>query len=119
FRLAETANVNASADVSVTVGGVSGSVGAGVAVGSTKSTLDFIDMNGDRYPDSVSGDTVLYGDGQGGFTSSANLGLGNLRDTSSRNIRGSVSLGAADRGQLLNLQHSDGTPRSLISTKVG
>ena len=119
FRLSETANVNVGVGAHVTVASVGGNVEAGIGVGSTKSTLDFIDLNGDRYPDSVSGGVVLYNNGKGEFTPGPDIGIGVLRDTSSRNVRASIGLGANDRGQLLNLMSPKGKVKGVVSTKVG
>jgi RHS repeat-associated protein len=115
LRLGETANTNVSASVRVLVAGT----GLGIGVGQTKSTLDFMDMNGDGIPDSAAGGGILYSDGKGGFPFSSNPGIGNLRNTSSRNIRGSIDVGSGDVGQLLNVQESDGSAKTVVSTKVG
>ena len=121
LRLAETANVNVSDDFRITVAGAGAGASAGIGVGSTRSTLDFMDMNGDRIPDSVALGGILYGDGQGGFvnTSPSDPSLPFLRFTSSRNVRSSIDVGAGDIGQLLNIQTPEGQPRTVASTKVG
>src|SRR5262249_30350450 len=98
LRLAETANINVSAGARISVSSVGVGAGAGVGVGSTKSTLDFMDMNGDRYPDSAGGGGIMYGDGQGDFGFTTNPGIGNLRSTSSRNVRGSLDVGSDNVG---------------------
>ena len=129
FRLSETANVNLGTNAHVTIAGGNAGTSAGIGVGSTKTTLDFLDLNGDRYPDSVSGGVVLYNtahigldgkpDGTRTFVAGPAIGIGNLRDTSSRNVRGSINIGATDRGHLINLMSAGASPKAVLSTKVG
>jgi RHS repeat-associated protein len=124
LRLAETSNLNLNANVAVLEGGVSW--------GSTVSTLDFMDMNGDRFPDSITAGGIRYSNGvtygAGGVTGPAvpafgdtvPVNLGNVRDVEHRNVRGGFQVSISDDdGQLLNITDSAGNSEGVVSTNLG
>jgi RHS repeat-associated protein len=87
-----------SQQVSLTgsVGGSVGSVGGSIATGDSTGQVDFIDMNGDQFPDVVGTGGIQYSDMTGG--------LGGTRSSTpdgavrkSTNISGNASAGSAAR----------------------
>lgn len=67
-----------------------GSVGK--STGDSKSKLDFMDMNGDRFPDQVSRSSVLFNNGAGGFyTKPYAIAVGDVRKIANENRDESLS----------------------------
>ncbi|MFG2053333.1 SpvB/TcaC N-terminal domain-containing protein [Micromonospora sp. NPDC048930] len=90
--------VSRSRQVSVTgsVGGGIGSVGGSVATGDSSGELDFIDMNGDHFPDVVGSGGIQYTDPTGGLGATR----GSLPDGAVRRsgtTSGNASAGSAAR----------------------
>ena len=73
--------------------------GVALSFGHAIGQLDFMDMNGDRYPDQLRKDATRFSNGATGFggTESIPAGFGDLRKTEQRNL--SLSLG---QGWLVN-----------------
>ena len=91
-----TINVGISMGIPINGGNVSPSGGKSWHWGNTRTLSDFYDMNGDRYPDVISGEQVQYTKPQGGL-SSLKLGhniLGSPLDTTTFNGESS-SFGAS------------------------
>ncbi|OLE27142.1 MAG: hypothetical protein AUG49_06140 [Catenulispora sp. 13_1_20CM_3_70_7] len=90
--------IGRSQQVSVTgsVGGSVGSVGGSVATGDSTGVLDYLDLNGDGFPDVAGGGGIQYTnpDGTLGTTHGA-LPDGDVR--SSHNVSGNASAGSAAR----------------------
>ncbi|HAK59696.1 MAG TPA: hypothetical protein DCO77_04845 [Nitrospiraceae bacterium] len=64
-----------------------GPAGASFSNGDSKSNLDFLDMNGDRFPDQVSQGSVLFNNGVNGFAPQAYpLGVGTVRTIDNENV---------------------------------
>ncbi|TCO55829.1 SpvB/TcaC N-terminal domain-containing protein [Actinocrispum wychmicini] len=91
-----------SVQVSTTlgVGAVSGSLAGGI----TSSSVDFLDLNGDRFPDVVGSQGIQYSDMAGG--------LGNTRGSLGGNVRESDSVAAT-------VSASAGSPARTMSTARG
>ena len=66
-----------------------------LTLGNNESSLDLLDMNGDRYPDQVSASGVRYSDGHGGFGDQQSFsGLNSaVRLTQDANVSATVGLG--------------------------
>jgi RHS repeat-associated protein len=101
---ADLANVTAvprisrSTQISLTgsVGGGVGSIGGSVAFGDTTGQLDYLDMNGDGYPDVLGADGIQYTDPTGALGSTrSSMPDGNVRSTST--TTGNASAGSAAR----------------------
>ncbi|MGW1718187.1 SpvB/TcaC N-terminal domain-containing protein [Streptomyces sp. NPDC002156] len=90
--------ISESRQISLTgsIGGPVGSVGGSVARGTSKGVLDYLDMNGDGYPDVVGAAGVQYTDPTGvlGATKGGVPG-GSVRE--SENVTGNASAGSAAR----------------------
>ncbi|WP_369034861.1 SpvB/TcaC N-terminal domain-containing protein [Streptomyces adonidis] len=90
--------ISESRQISLTgsIGGPVGSVGGSVARGTAKGVLDYLDMNGDGYPDVVGAAGVQYTDPTGvlGATKGSVPG-GSVRE--SENVTGNASAGSAAR----------------------
>jgi RHS repeat-associated protein len=100
-------------------------------IGDSNTELDFIDLNGDGYPDSIASDGVRFNDGQGGFAPAAGVpGLGvdgALRQVVNRsagvNAGGSanmINLGgtSAETKKFLSLEFNAGIDYGLSQTEV-
>jgi RHS repeat-associated protein len=110
LRISDTWNL----DLQATAVGLNAAVNAGDAT----TDIDLFDLNGDRYPDSVSAGTVQYNDGQGAFSARTpiDMGFGDLRSTNNASLRFGVDLGAI--GQLINLSNSRSETSKTVSTSV-
>ncbi|WP_105970589.1 SpvB/TcaC N-terminal domain-containing protein [Streptomyces geranii] len=90
--------ISESKQISLTgsLGGPVGSVGGSVARGTSQGVLDYLDMNGDGYPDVVGAGGVQYTDPTGvlGATRGSVPG-GSVRE--SENVTGNASAGSAAR----------------------
>ncbi len=97
-----TGGVNLSAFVSL-----------GVNFGDSLSEIDLLDMNGDRYPDQVSGDGVRYSNGHSGFRTLASFpGLSTaVRRSDNSNISATVGLGT-----IFSKASGSGKVQSVAST---
>ena len=105
LRIAETWNFNVGASV---VG-----IGVDASTGDTTSVTDFLDMNGDRFPDSVFADGVRFNDGQGlGGKTPESFGFDNIRFVEHRGLRAHAGV----QGSLLNVTDSAGQTKTLVST---
>jgi len=96
-------------------------VSLGVNKGRTSNDHEFMDLNGDRWPDAISADgTVQYGDGKGGFiptwtTTIAEIkNLDALRRVDHASFRGGFSPG--DDVQLIDDVGSDGSVQKSLTT---
>ncbi|GAB3001725.1 SpvB/TcaC N-terminal domain-containing protein [Saccharothrix stipae] len=78
------------------VGGGVGSIGGSVATGDSSGEVDFIDMNGDQFPDVVGSGGIQYSDMVGGLgATKGSLPDGAVRR--SENVSGNASAGSAAR----------------------
>lgn len=95
------------------VGGGPGGVSLSVSKGSSDTDLDLIDLNGDHYPDQVSGSGVRFSDGGKGFKPLTGFdGLGGpVRTSEDRNVSASASLGLA-----FTKKDGKGRPKAVLST---
>jgi RHS repeat-associated protein len=113
------AGENVSWDFSVNVLGGT----YGYNSGESESSLDLIDINGDRYPDLVGRNTVRLNNGDGTFGPYLSLNLdGSLRHTDMKNIR----LGAgfelrtpSDDDRLVNYTSSDSRVSTVFASQFG
>lgn len=100
--------IGSSQQVSTTLGaGIPGlplEAGASVATGTSTSQLDFLDLNGDRFPDVVGSGGIQYSDMSGG--------LGNTRGSLGDNVRESGSLA-------FNVSAGAGSPARTSTTARG
>ncbi|WP_417353690.1 SpvB/TcaC N-terminal domain-containing protein, partial [Flavobacterium alkalisoli] len=58
-------------------GGFGASGGLSKSSGTTENVSDFMDMNGDRFPDIIMGNVIQYTNSRGGLAETKNHGLGN------------------------------------------
>ena len=93
-----------------TATGVSIGIGLSYSTGDSTSKLDFMDMNGDRFPDQVSGGAVLYNNGVNGFAYSLPTSLGNVRKIENNNISHQLGYCAPE-----NQQSASGVTRKVMS----
>jgi RHS repeat-associated protein len=109
LRIADTWNV----DVTASVSGVS----AGGNGGDATTQVDFFDVNGDRFPDSVTRSGVAYNNGTGSFATRQTIdaGFGDLRRTFNASLQAGVSVSGSDR-QIINESDAQGRTRRLSST---
>ncbi|HKO78337.1 MAG TPA: SpvB/TcaC N-terminal domain-containing protein, partial [Flavobacterium sp.] len=71
-----------------------GSVGGSIAIGESKNIADFIDLNGDRYPDIVTENKVQYTKSDGALENSArNIGMGYYEKSTNNSV--GISLNGA------------------------
>ncbi|WP_405543364.1 polymorphic toxin-type HINT domain-containing protein [Streptomyces phaeochromogenes] len=90
--------ISESQQISLTgsIGGGVGSLGGSVASGTSQGVLDYLDMNGDGYPDIVGAAGVQYTDPTGvPGTTKGSVPGGNVRE--SENVTGNASAGSAAR----------------------
>ncbi len=104
-------------DFGASFGGVGLSIGGGYNNGRTNTDHEFLDFNGDRYPDAISLDgNVQFGDGTGGFLAAMPIpGIGQL--AALRRVHHSgfhASLGTDM--QEINDVATDGSVRKKLST---
>jgi len=71
----------------------SAGVGGSLSLGDNTTALDFLDMNGDRYPDQVTSFGVRFSNGRGGFGGLETAASPGLEVRSSRDANVSVSIG--------------------------
>ncbi|HVK22824.1 MAG TPA: SpvB/TcaC N-terminal domain-containing protein [Actinokineospora sp.] len=74
-----------------------GPLGGSLAKGATESTVDFLDLNGDRYPDVVGSGGVQYSDMTGGLGGKRGSVGGNVRESDSKAYTVSGSAGSPAR----------------------
>jgi RHS repeat-associated protein len=105
LRSAETWNVEFDVQV--------GPVDAAYNTGATTTDLDFLDFNGDRYPDSVTSNGVVFNTGAG-FAAKEPIAFGfdELRRVEHRSARAGVGV----ERSLINQTDSMGRSKSLLST---
>jgi RHS repeat-associated protein len=94
--------VAASSQVSTTFGaslpGIPIGAGASVARGRSNGQVDFIDLNGDKFPDVVGSAGIQYSDMNGGLGNTrGNLGTSNVRESDSRAFTASANAGSPAR----------------------
>ena len=108
LRVSDTWNVDLQANATI--------ISAAINDGDSTTDIDLLDLNGDRYPDSVSAGTVQYNDGVGAFTPRQNLDLGfdDVRSTSNASMRLAVDLGSI--GQLINMASSRSKTSRTVAT---
>lgn len=85
----------ATEQISTTIG--VGPLGGSLATGDAESTVDFFDLNGDRYPDVVGSGGVQYSDMTGGLGATRGSVGGSVRETDSKAFTVSASAGAPAR----------------------
>ena len=109
LRIADTWNVDVNA-------GVSGFTAAGNG-GDATTQVDFFDVNGDRFPDSITSGGVQFNDGTGTFSArqAVNAGFGDLRRTVNASLQAGLSVSSSDR-QLINETDGEGNTKRLSST---
>jgi RHS repeat-associated protein len=118
LRVADTWNFDLSANATV--------IEAGVNAGDSTTDIDLIDLNGDRYPDSVTAGGVQYNDGVGAFSQRMPIDMsfpqsespagGDVRSTVNASLR--LGLGFNFIGQLINLANSGSKTKEEVSTDV-
>jgi len=110
LRVSDTWNV----DLQATAVGLN----AGVNAGDSTTDIDLLDLNGDRYPDSVTSGGVQFNDGVGSFSGRTplNLGFDDVRSTTNASLRFGIDLGVI--GQLINLANSHSKTAKHVSTSV-
>jgi RHS repeat-associated protein len=74
-----------------------GPLGGSLATGEAESTVDFLDLNGDRYPDVVGSGGVQYSDMTGGLGATRGSVGGSVRETDSRAYTVSAGAGTPAR----------------------
>ncbi|MGX7828888.1 SpvB/TcaC N-terminal domain-containing protein [Actinokineospora sp. 24-640] len=74
-----------------------GPLGGSLATGDTESTLDFLDLNGDRFPDVVGSGGVQYSDPNGGLGNTRGSVGGSVRESDSTAYSVSASGGSPAR----------------------
>jgi RHS repeat-associated protein len=92
---------------------LSAAIGAGGSYteGDSTGTLDFLDFNGDRFPDQVSGSGVLVNNGAGGFYPDRfPVGVGDIRNISNENYNAQLSYTMPQ-----NMQNAKGITKFLLS----
>ncbi|MBP2324772.1 RHS repeat-associated protein [Kibdelosporangium banguiense] len=94
--------VAGSSQISTTFGaslpGVPIGAGASVARGSSSGEVDYLDLNGDGFPDVVGSAGIQYSDMTGGLGSTrGSLGTGNVRENDSRAFTASANAGSPAR----------------------
>jgi len=109
IRVGDTWNLDVQASVSAVT-----AAGGG---GDSTTQVDFFDVNGDRYPDSVTNQGVAYNDGVGAFTTrnTFDMGFGDLRRTLNASLQAGVSVGAG--GQEINEADTLGATKKLSATQ--
>ena len=90
-----------------------------VNAGDSTTDIDLVDLNGDRYPDSVTAGAVQYNDGVGAFTARTpiDMGLaeaGDLRSTTNASLRFGLSTNIGDA--LINIADSGSKTKETVST---
>jgi len=110
LRVSDTWNV----DLQATVVGLN----AGINAGDSTTDIDLLDLNGDRFPDSVTSGGVQFNDGVGAFTGRApiDMGFDDVRSTTNASLRFGIDLGVI--GQLINLANSRSKTAKHVSTSV-
>ncbi|MFC0629173.1 hypothetical protein, partial [Kribbella deserti] len=105
--------------VTGSVGGGVGSAGGSIATGESTGLLDFVDMNGDGFPDVVSSRGIQYTDPDGGLgADTATMPDGAVRV--SDNESGNASAGSA--GRTIGSGRGDAAPkgnRSAATSQAG
>jgi RHS repeat-associated protein len=86
-----------SATFGATIPGINLGAGASVAHGDTKGQVDFIDLNGDRFPDVVGQGGIQYSDPVGGLGGKRGSLDGNVRESSSLAYSVSANAGSPAR----------------------
>ncbi|HBL25205.1 MAG TPA: hypothetical protein DD490_00030 [Acidobacteria bacterium] len=94
-------------------GSISAFVSLGFNFGDSLSEIDLLDMNGDRYPDQVSGDGVRFSNGRSGFNSLQGFpGLATaVRRSDNSNVSATVGLGT-----IFSKASGGGKVKSVAST---
>ncbi|WP_051367030.1 SpvB/TcaC N-terminal domain-containing protein [Hamadaea tsunoensis] len=98
FAGTAVSRLSRSQQISLTgsVGGGSGSLGGSLATGDSVGQVDFLDLNGDQFPDVVSGNGIQYTDPTGGLGGKrGTLPDGAVRSSSTES--GNASAGSAAR----------------------
>jgi RHS repeat-associated protein len=109
LRVSDTWNVNLSARLQ--------NVNAGVNRGDATTQVDFFDVNGDRYPDSITRGGVQYNDGSSTFSTRqpADAGFGHLRKVVNFSLQAGSEATLGDR-QLLNESNGKGHTKKISAT---
>ena len=93
--------IGQSTQISTTLGaGIPGlplEAGASVATGTTAGQLDFLDLNGDRFPDVVGSGGIQYSDMSGGLGNTRGSMDGNVRESGSTAFSASAGAGSPAR----------------------
>ena len=95
------------------VGGSVGSIGGSIATGDTDGQVDFLDLNGDGFPDVVGAGRIQYTDPTGGLGATR----GSLPESAvrrSHNVAGNASAGSAAR--TIGSGRGDAAPRENTTT---
>jgi RHS repeat-associated protein len=108
LRISDTWNVDLHASV----------VGASVGVNGGDSTtdVDLFDLNGDRYPDSVTSGAISYNDGRTGFSARQGIDMGfdDVRSTENASLRFGIDLSSDNK--LINLASSKSKTSRTVAT---
>ncbi|SMD26223.1 SpvB/TcaC N-terminal domain-containing protein [Kibdelosporangium aridum] len=93
------ARVSRSKQTSLTgsIGGDVGTAGGSVSFGDSSAEVDYLDMNGDGFPDVVAGGRVQFSDETGVLTANRGTLPGSNKVRESSNVSGNASAGSAAR----------------------
>lgn len=112
LRLSDTWSYGLNASVLV--------IEAGLGAADTTGEVDLLDMNGDRFPDLVTRNGVLFNTGVAGFTAKRtgqNFGEFRLVNQQSMRLKASVSVGGSDeKNQAVPDTDTRGRTRAMMST---
>jgi RHS repeat-associated protein len=113
LRVADTWNVSLQASLAGVTAGVNG--------GDATTQVDFLDLNGDRFPDSLTLGGVQYNDGAGTFSARTPLDmtLGDateIRRISNASLQGGVAISSPSSRQQINESDGDGSTKKLSGT---
>ena len=112
LRVADTWNLDLSVQVLASVD---------VSAGDSTTDIDLVDINGDRYPDSVTAGAIQYNDGVSAFSGRTpiDMGLseaGDLRSTTNASLRFGLSTNVGDA--LVNLADTQSKTKETASTQA-
>jgi RHS repeat-associated protein len=114
LRVADTWNVDVNVSVTPMTAGGNG--------GDATTQVDFFDVNGDRFPDSITRDGVQYNDGVGSFSprqASNNMMFSDssdLRSILNVGLQAGVAVGGGANRQLENEAEGDGSTKKISAT---
>jgi RHS repeat-associated protein len=110
LRVSDTWNINLTTNA--------GALNAGVNGGDSTTQVDFFDLNGDRYPDSITRSGISYNDGVGTFSDRlpVDAGFGELRKTINASLQAGVAVTTPASRQLINEADGAGITKKISAT---